>query len=164
LQAPINSGSAQAFTTVSLAKIGITHCCIETAVLLLRQFHPTLQGQYLPQFHTAQDSVQKNPPKNTPSYSSTRDVLELLNPTNAESSNRSILYGSATTFCIFTARNGSRMYISYHFKDSCRSGHHCRKCGKSHHTLQHLHFYHSPEPTILRFLLRPRKGEDCSRQ
>jgi len=51
-----------------------------------------------------QVSVQKVPPKNTPSeywlpYPPwMADVLEVLNPTNAESGKRSILYGSATTF------------------------------------------------------------------
>jgi len=51
-QATIDTGIVQAVTTVSLARIGITRCCIETAVLLLCRIHPTLQGQYPPQIHT----------------------------------------------------------------------------------------------------------------
>jgi len=40
------------------------------------------------------------------------DVIEELNPTDAESAKRSILYGSATTFCCRAPKNGSRKYIS----------------------------------------------------
>jgi len=61
LQATINYGIAQALTTVLLARIG--NNCIKTAVLLLRRFHPTLQGQYPPQFHTDFCPIQRKLPE-----------------------------------------------------------------------------------------------------
>jgi len=110
LQAAINSGIAQELKTVSPARIGITHCSIETAVLLLRRFHPTLQGQYQHQFHKPFRPIQHNFPYkksilrilhtnivfHTPPWMA--DALEVSNPTDAEPAKISILYGSATTF------------------------------------------------------------------
>jgi len=157
LQAAINSGIVQGLTTFSLAKIGITRCCIETAVLLLRRFHPTIQGQNPPQFHTQYCPIQGKFPEHIilPRYplctpfkksllrtlypnigfhipSWMADVLEVLNPTNAESAKRSTLYKSATTFSGLAPETGQEVHIQKycsncvslkHSKDSCRSGH-----------------------------------------
>jgi len=93
------------------------------------------------------------------------DVHVLINPTNAESAKRSILYGSATTYCGLAPRNRSRKYksrstapIAWLFPRTPAAIINATRVERT-TTLSYirttdLHIHQTSQPTILRFFLR----------